>query len=66
VGTIIFELFRVNLISLLTGGQRSHLIAPQILASKKESDFEDAVSPIAAFIKSEWPNAIDGIAIEAE
>jgi len=46
--------------------QRGHPIAPQLLASKNESDFEDARSAIEAFIKSEWPNGIDGIAIEAE
>jgi hypothetical protein len=46
--------------------QRNHPIAPKILASKKESDFEDERSAIDAFIKSEWPKGIDGIAIEAE
>jgi hypothetical protein len=43
--------------------QRSHPIAPKVLATKKESDFKDAKAAIKAFIESEWPKGIDGIAI---
>jgi hypothetical protein len=44
--------------------QRSHPIAPTVLATKKESDFQDARAAIKAFIWSEWPKGIDGIAIK--
>jgi hypothetical protein len=43
--------------------QRSHPIAPTVLAAKKESDFRYAGAAIRAFIRSEWPKGIDGIAI---
>lgn len=44
--------------------QRGHPIAPTVLAEQKESDFQDAGAAIEAFIRSEWPKGIDGIAIE--
>src|ERR1700688_267920 len=44
--------------------QRGHPIAPTILAAKKESDFRSARAAIRAFIRSEWPKGIDGIAIK--
>ena len=45
--------------------QRSHAIEPQVLAARRESDFKDASAAIEAFIKSEWPEGIDGIGIES-
>jgi hypothetical protein len=44
--------------------QRSDPIIPSVLAAKKESDFQDAGAAIKAFIRSEWPRGIDGIAIK--
>ena len=44
--------------------QRSHPIAPKVLAEKKESDFDDVGAAIKAFIQAEWPKGIDGIAIK--
>jgi hypothetical protein len=44
--------------------QRSHPIAPTVLAAKRESDFPSAKAAIKAFISSEWPKGIDGIAIK--
>ena len=43
--------------------QRSHPIAPAVLATKKERDFVFARNAIRAFVRSEWPNGIDGIRI---
>src|SRR5690242_8585924 len=43
--------------------QRSHPIAPTVLADKKESDFRQASAAIKAFIRAEWPNGIDGVLI---
>lgn len=43
--------------------QRSHPTAPTLLAAKKESHYLLARSAIRAFIRSEWPNGIDGISI---
>ena len=43
--------------------QRSHPIAPNVLAAKKERDYVLARTAIRAFVRSEWPNGIDGIRI---
>jgi hypothetical protein len=43
--------------------QRSHPSAPAVLAAKKERDFVFARNAIRAFVRSEWPNGIDGIRI---
>ena len=43
--------------------QRSHPTAPAVLAAKKERDFVFARNAIRAFVRSEWPNGIDGIRI---
>ena len=43
--------------------QRSHPIAPTVLAAKKERDFVFARNAIRSFVRSEWPNGIDGIRI---
>jgi hypothetical protein len=43
--------------------QRSHSIAPTVLADKKESDFRHASAAIKAFIRAEWPKGIDGVPI---
>jgi hypothetical protein len=43
--------------------QRSHSSAPAVLAAKKERDFVFARNAIRAFVRSEWPNGIDGIRI---
>jgi hypothetical protein len=43
--------------------QRSHSSAPAVLAAKKERDFAFARNAIRAFVRSEWPNGIDGIRI---
>jgi hypothetical protein len=43
--------------------QRSHPTAPAVLAAKKEQDFVFARNAIRAFVRSEWPNGIDGIRI---
>jgi len=43
--------------------QRSHPTAPAKLAAKKERDFVFARNAIRAFVRSEWPNGIDGIRI---
>jgi hypothetical protein len=44
--------------------QRSHPIAPTVLAAKRESDFQNASAAIKAFVSLEWPKGIDGIAIK--
>jgi hypothetical protein len=44
--------------------QRSQPGAPTVLAEKREADFQNARTAIKAFISSEWPKAIDGIAIK--
>jgi hypothetical protein len=43
--------------------QRSDPVAPTRLAQRKQIDFEDCRSAIEEFIKAEWANGIDGIAI---
>jgi hypothetical protein len=43
--------------------QRSHPAAPHMLAAKKERDYMFARNAIRAFVRSEWPNGIDGIRI---
>lgn len=43
--------------------QRSHPAVPNMLAAKKERDYVFARSAIRAFVRSEWPNGIDGIRI---
>jgi hypothetical protein len=43
--------------------QRSHPTAPTVLAAKKESDYMLARTAVRAFVRSEWPNGIDGIRI---
>lgn len=44
--------------------QRSDPVAPRVLVAKRESDFQNARTAIKAFISSEWPKGIDGIAIK--
>ena len=43
--------------------QRSHPTAPTVLAAKKERYFAFARNAIRSFVRSEWPNGIDGIRI---
>jgi hypothetical protein len=43
--------------------QRSHPVAPNVLAAKKERDYVLAGTAIRAFVRVEWPNDIDGIRI---
>lgn len=66
-GNIVYE---GAILQKLSGGgfrltlQRSHPIAPTVLAEKRESDFQNAKTAIKTFISSEWPKGIDGIAIK--
>lgn len=46
--------------------QWHHPIAPHKLEGKKESEFADLASAITAYIRSEWPRGIDGVAIEPD
>jgi hypothetical protein len=43
--------------------QRSHPIAPAVLADQKATDFDDVQSAVKAFMRSEWPKDIDGVRI---
>ena len=43
--------------------QRSHAIAPSMLAEQHQTHFDTETPAIDAFIKSEWPKGIDGIPI---
>jgi hypothetical protein len=43
--------------------QRSHLVAPRVLAATKERNYLFAGTAIRAFVRAEWPNGIDGIVI---
>jgi hypothetical protein len=44
--------------------QRSHAIAPHVLAEKRVRDYVLAATAIRAFIRSTWPKGIDGIRIQ--
>jgi hypothetical protein len=43
--------------------QRSHPTAPTVLAATKQRDYVLRRNAIRAFVRSEWPNGIDGIRI---
>jgi hypothetical protein len=44
--------------------ERSHPINPTVLAEERQQSFNDLESAIRAYIDSEWPQGIDGIAIK--
>ena len=46
--------------------QRSNPIDPKQLAEQSSSEFSDPDEAILAFIESEWPEGIDGIALSPQ
>lgn len=46
--------------------QRAHPLNPTIVAEQRRQTFTDLDSAIRAYIDSEWPRGIDGIALQRQ